>query len=1373
MPALGNFETIREFRPRRPGEEVAWYLCRPIAGDAPVELLAKLFTPIVDPLRPERSESDIARFLARAKRQRDAHARAADFWGEIEDVGRDDRSAYYITTQYEKGLNDLGKGAKPPPISLYRVLYCVVRALRSLHDSGTPGHGALHAGNVLIRGRRGGLVHDVALCDPRAEDELPPHAEADDLQQLGRLLYTLATGRPEYRSSDDVSMTASPRFAHLGKLGNAWRDTIRRLVDVSAVDGFALDSLEAHLPTLEPKPAVSRKTLLTAGVAAAMLLGAGGSAAWWFTRPPPAPEVLALREFDRVSREATSRDPVVPGFSTAVQALRVPEASASDIESWTTATRDAFKVIDSLDRPRVSAFLASDAGRQWASGRNLVTDITSLEAASIEWDRATRITASRSRYEQLIDRARSLESTFAGLADRLDAVAATSEDPAAFDAQSDRITQTLDALTRSIERPPVRAFLATAPGQRWLASVDPIATAATLGQDALNERDRMAEAEFERIVRRAEAMSDIAPDLAARVRALAVAVDDASPVEARNLRADAIVQGFEQINLSPEVLQFLATEQGSAWRAQWLDAAPLDGRAVRFVADATQRLAELASQTQAQRDLEARLTNLTQREAELQRRADMIAMPGVSDAVRQRLSQEADPDARDQRLASLSASLDTLNAALATDTDGSLAGYISSPDFVAWTTRPDALAQPDEFVRQLRTRVTDRQNLQASEQAEQDRIRREQEAAREAQELAQRELEARLASLGQREDDLQRRADAIALPGLVDAVRERLAQPAEPDARDQRLADVEASLDALSQALAADESLAEYVASAEFTAWLDRPDPLSRTTELLEQLRTRVLEQRNLEQQQQQTAEQRQLADDWAALRRRAAEAGEALRDPTSQQLWRQSVAQWIPDAATTREAFVASLAAFDTESEPTLNSLRIYESAGDTLTQTDADLAAVDRAIGSLAELPQLPQAITLRVSERSSALEAKAIELTVQLIDEASDPRSIVAVLDAAPESRRAALEGDTTLRVEIARVALTAPAQIDAQLADWLGRVQSADLRERLEAARAALGVNAPAAPPQTLGPFTRQASNDGLLRYTWASGERTHELTFRPVPGRSDWHIAENVISAGMFVDLFNANVLWPPPNPRRDQILGSAVPAGQAFTPLSGRNPFNVIGRSNDRLTLLRTWVGNRNNVTGGFVPPPIGPDDAPGQDKPMIWLSAEDASQIAQSLGVSLPPLDVWRSAAAGADVSNQLDAATLSYSSGVERAAGQIAALRPLQIVNASLVPPDEATRATAAAANDNQFLFSDVTTNGQGFRHLLGNVFQFVQDGAGIRAVGGSGLTRLDDAAMRTPRDVSATQGYADVGVRLALQLQGGSAPDTAGVLAQVLRR
>ena len=205
MPAYGNFETKGELRPRRPGEEVAWFRCRPVAGDAPTELLLKLFTPASDALQSDRIALERARFISRAKRQQQAHSLASQAWGEIEEAGEADGSAFYVTTRYEKGLNELPRGAMLPPASLHRILFRCVQALRSLQESGTPGHGAIHAGNVLISSTRREIVQDVVICDPRSENELSPHAEFDDLQDLGRMLYRLTTGRPEYRSTDDVA----------------------------------------------------------------------------------------------------------------------------------------------------------------------------------------------------------------------------------------------------------------------------------------------------------------------------------------------------------------------------------------------------------------------------------------------------------------------------------------------------------------------------------------------------------------------------------------------------------------------------------------------------------------------------------------------------------------------------------------------------------------------------------------------------------------------------------------------------------------------------------------------------------------------------------------------------------------------------------------------------------------------------------------------------------------------------------------------------------------------------------------------------------------------------------------------------------------
>jgi hypothetical protein len=1276
MPVYGNFETYGDFRPRRPGEEVAWYRCRPIAGDAPGELLLKLFTPASDSLDSDRIELELTQFVRRAHRQQAARAIAPQAWGEIEESGKTDESAFYVTSRHEKGLNELPRGATLPPPSLHRILLRCVQALRSLQQAGTPGHGAIHAGNVLVSSSRGGLVNDVVLCDPRADDELSPNAEFDDLSDLGRLLYRLGTGRPEYRSTDDVAVSASPRFENLGKLANPWRNTIRRLVDPSAPDVFTLESLEAHVSSLEPRSPVSRKMILTASAASLVLLAGAGAATWWFTRPPPSPETVTMRAFDRAINEARSRDSIVPDFSAAVEQLRKPNASVSDIESWTTAARDAFKAIDQLDRSLAGQFFASETGKTWMRSNNPVTDAASLADAIATWDSSAKVEAARTRYAEQLTRAQTLESIFPQISARLGPLDPAVTELDAIEQRTRQISQTIDALAKAIDTPGVSSFLAGEDGRIWLAKVDPIVSAGSLAQDALAERDRLAGQQFELIVARAQTLTDLIPDLPERLRALPLPNDVAFPLDARNTRARAIVEGFEQTVPDSEVVQFLQTGEGAAWRAGWLEQGPLDQRASAFLVDAAARMNEIRTLAQRQqedllrqaRDAEAlklaqeqrereqadRTANLDQAEEALQSRASGLPDAEPGRLLEARLAEIVEPAARETRLAELTAAITSIEQALQADDDGLLKAFLESQDQAEWTPRPDALSETQAYLVELRTRASQKRDRDAAAVAEAERLR---------------------------------------------------------------------------------------------------------------------LQAAELESQNQQNEAQRQLNTDWQTLRQRAADAGAVLREPASQQQWQRFVEQTLPDDASSREQFETARTAFDGQSAALLAALATFESAGDTLTASDAELDRIDGAIAALSSLTNVPSELNQSIDDRKTALDLRAVELTSLSIASAVDAAGVLAAFNSASPARQSAIAGDALLRVEIAQRSLSSqqPEQAKALIDAWIARASAQGLKDRLAEARRALDVPNAAPPPAALGPFTLQASGDGLLRYVWTIEGRTHELAFRPVPGRSDWYLAETVVSVGMFVDLFNQNQLGGMPDVRRAQLLGAG---GERVTPLSGANPFNVVARAGDRLRPASNWLGALNGVSARDFPLPAqGIPQA--TTLPMIWLSAQDASQIAASLSARLPTLDVWQSAARGTEPGNQLDIETLRWNDNVLQARGTTGALLQLRIVGASIAPPDEPSLATARTRGNDSFLFAPAGTPGQGFQHLLGNVFQFVESPGGVVAVGGSGLTlRSAEALLEPVTPRNATAAYADTGVRLALELAGGSAPNPGSVLAQVLR-
>ncbi|MCE7973171.1 MAG: hypothetical protein DYG92_02425 [Leptolyngbya sp. PLA1] len=206
------------------------------------------------------------------------------------------------------------------------------------------------------------------------------------------------------------------------------------------------------------------------------------------------------------------------------------------------------------------------------------------------------------------------------------------------------------------------------------------------------------------------------------------------------------------------------------------------------------------------------------------------------------------------------------------------------------------------------------------------------------------------------------------------------------------------------------------------------------------------------------------------------------------------------------------------------------------------------------------------------------------------------------------------------------------------------------------------------------------------------------------------------------------------------------------------------------------WVRIKTQMAGREYYPPGLKVDPPSRDHPMQYLSPHAAVLAARLAGCRLPTLDEWTAAGGAVGGTNLRD---LSWKKEHDHLR-QFASSGP-EFPGAGLFWPAGVTRKSpleddqaAVSTDDGWVWFAPVSTGDGRFKHLAGNVAEYVTHeavdwdglvatreavdaavgkGEKIRIVGGSALSpsdvKLDQPYPITPQ---SREGYSDVGFRLA---------------------
>lgn len=292
MPTLGGYETVQELAS---SGLVTVYSARRGGADEPPTFVVKLCAPNVDILGQEAAESAVVAFLARAKAQQQiaqamASTPAGGRFAKVHTLGRDAESggAFLVTDLGDKGsMQKLGSGRVTlDAATMSRLVAEVVEALGDLDRAMNRGHGDLKPSNILLTAAgAGGALADlsrarVLLADPvDATTSTPDRDRLSDLRSVGALVHLLVLHTP-FRGGWPIPPSAE--WSSLGSAGTGWLELVNKLLDPSdTAPRPSVAELGGILAELRKQK--KSRTPMYVALAAALLL-AGGATTFVLTR---------------------------------------------------------------------------------------------------------------------------------------------------------------------------------------------------------------------------------------------------------------------------------------------------------------------------------------------------------------------------------------------------------------------------------------------------------------------------------------------------------------------------------------------------------------------------------------------------------------------------------------------------------------------------------------------------------------------------------------------------------------------------------------------------------------------------------------------------------------------------------------------------------------------------------------------------------------------------------------------------------------------------------------------------------------------------------------------------------------------------------
>jgi len=292
MLNLGGYETVQELAS---SGLVTVYSARRAGTDEPPAFVVKLCAPNVDVLGEAATEAAVAAFLGRARAQQQiaqamAATPAAGRFAKVHAMGRDEQAggAFLVTDLGDKGsMQKLGTGRVTLDAStMSRLVAEVVEALAELDRALNRGHGDLKPSNILLTAAgAGGALADLSRARVLLADPLDPSASTpdrdrlSDLRAVGGLVHLLVLHTP-FRGG--WPLPASPEWGALGSAGPGWLELVNKLLDPSdTAPRPSIAELGAILAQLRQQK--KSRTPMYIALAVALLL-AGGATTFVLTR---------------------------------------------------------------------------------------------------------------------------------------------------------------------------------------------------------------------------------------------------------------------------------------------------------------------------------------------------------------------------------------------------------------------------------------------------------------------------------------------------------------------------------------------------------------------------------------------------------------------------------------------------------------------------------------------------------------------------------------------------------------------------------------------------------------------------------------------------------------------------------------------------------------------------------------------------------------------------------------------------------------------------------------------------------------------------------------------------------------------------------
>jgi hypothetical protein len=302
MATYGSFETEREVYS---GPAYTVYSARK-AGEAKADYAVKVYSLYPTGVDAEAANEVFALIsdiedttVQRVAIQEKAAAGSANVAPVLES-GKDETGVWYVTRFYPRSVNRIISGRVAiSREALHHIMRSIVQGARDIKRICGRSHGEILPTNVQISRSEKLSEAEVVLSDPLpGGEEEAGRYERGDLHSIGQILLQLVrqreiTDEHEYLI---LPILMAPEWQKLfGKDAERWLAICNQLLDPELSPAkYSLDTLATELEGLQPKPPVSRRTLIFAAAAAVVVIIAGffilhhfGSGSIVLTSDPP------------------------------------------------------------------------------------------------------------------------------------------------------------------------------------------------------------------------------------------------------------------------------------------------------------------------------------------------------------------------------------------------------------------------------------------------------------------------------------------------------------------------------------------------------------------------------------------------------------------------------------------------------------------------------------------------------------------------------------------------------------------------------------------------------------------------------------------------------------------------------------------------------------------------------------------------------------------------------------------------------------------------------------------------------------------------------------------------------------------------------